>query len=142
MRVFPVLAAALLIACTSAERGGGSEPSAGSAPPAEVGGQLFGAYCASCHGMDATGNGPAAAKLDPRPANLTQIARRNGGRFDAEQVAAYIDGRSWIESHGSSEMPVWGRPLDDRNEKILTTETLLSPVSIHDIVEYLRTIQR
>ena len=136
MRAYPVVAAVLLMACTSAER------VEAPAPPAAAGAQLFGAYCASCHGMDATGNGPAAARLAPRPADLTRIASRNGGRFDGEQVGAYIDGRSWIESHGSSEMPVWGRPLDDRNEKILTTETLLTPVAIHRIVEYLRTIQR
>ena len=110
--------------------------------PGEIGAAWFGAYCASCHGSAARGDGPAAAALDPRPADLTAIARRNGGTFDPERVAAYIDGRTAIESHGSSAMPVWGRPMDDRNEQIASTETLLTPPTIQQIVVYLRTLQR
>ncbi len=103
--------------------------------------RLFGAYCASCHGRDGQGNGPVAAALTTRPADLTRIAARSGGAFDAAVVAAFIDGRTRIAAHGEREMPVWGRLYDDRNENIMGDETLLSPGMIFNIVEYLRTIQ-
>ena len=39
------------------------------------------AYCASCHGVDGTGNGPLADTLKVRPADLTVISKKNGGHF-------------------------------------------------------------
>ena len=35
--------------------------------------------CASCHGNDAKGDGPIADQLKIRPADLTQLAKKNGG---------------------------------------------------------------
>src|SRR5262245_18787271 len=88
---------------------------------------LFRSYCASCHGVDARGDGPVAAQLRVPPADLTRIAVRRGGHFEASEVAAYIDGRSEVLAHGRREMPVWGRVYDERNDRILADETLLSP---------------
>lgn len=34
----------------------------------------FRTLCASCHGMDGTGNGPASAQLNPKPRNYTDKA--------------------------------------------------------------------
>jgi mono/diheme cytochrome c family protein len=106
-----------------------------------AGERLYGGYCSSCHGVDARGNGPVAGALRTHPADLTRIAERAGGTFDGAKVATYIDGRTRIEAHGERDMPVWGRMYDDRNEKMMTDETLLSPGMIFDLVEYLRTIQ-
>jgi mono/diheme cytochrome c family protein len=103
--------------------------------------RLFSAYCSSCHGSLALGNGPVAPALRTPPADLTRIAERAGGTFDAARVAAYIDGRTRIEAHGDREMPVWGRMFDDRNENLMGDETLLSPGMIFNIVEYLASIQ-
>jgi cytochrome c553 len=36
--------------------------------------QLFATLCVMCHGADGTGNGPAAASLNPRPRNYTDAA--------------------------------------------------------------------
>ena len=36
--------------------------------------QLYGDHCASCHGADGAGDGPGAASLRPRPANLVEHA--------------------------------------------------------------------
>jgi cytochrome c551/c552 len=47
-------------------RGGGAEPS-----QAEL---MFSTLCATCHGADGTGNGPAAASLNPKPRNYTDAA--------------------------------------------------------------------
>lgn len=42
------------------------------APSIVAGGALYAANCALCHGADGEGNGPAAATLSVRPANLTE----------------------------------------------------------------------
>jgi mono/diheme cytochrome c family protein len=69
--------------------------------------EMFRAYCASCHGPEGKGNGPAAAALKKPPADLTTLARRNGGRYPAMQVMASI--KDGVQAgHGSKDMPVWG----------------------------------
>jgi len=81
------------------------------------GAELFMNYCASCHGTDGKGGGPTAAALKIRPADLTTIAKRNGGTFPSARIKALIAGPDnlLIAAHGSREMPVWGpifRALD------------------------------
>jgi mono/diheme cytochrome c family protein len=65
-------------------------------------------YCAGCHGTDAKGLGPQSAKLDTKPADLTILAKRNHGAFDAGAVYQMIDGRNGRINHHSAEMPIWG----------------------------------
>ena len=113
------------------------------APTATQGAQgraLYGAYCADCHGPLGHGDGPRAAALTRRPADLTTIARRNGNVFRADDMAAFVDGRTYIEAHGPREMPVWGRVLDDRNQA-LPQDLKLTPAWIAEIVAYLETLQ-
>ena len=74
-------------------------------------------------------------------ADLTRIAARNSGRFDAAEVARFIDGRERIAVHGSPEMPAWGRRYDDRREYGFRDETLLAPGTILLLVDYLGSIQ-
>lgn len=69
---------------------------------------LFNAYCAVCHGKDAKGRGPAAAALKTPPADLTMLAKKNGGKFSANSVQSAIMGMDKMSSHGNEEMPVWG----------------------------------
>ncbi len=108
--------------------------------PAARGKLLYGAYCADCHGPLARGDGPRAATLVQKPADLTTIAQRNGNVFRADTVAAFVDGRTQVEAHGTREMPVWGRVLDDRNQA-LDQELKLTPEWIAQIVAYLETLQ-
>jgi len=68
----------------------------------------FRQYCAQCHGMDATGDGPVAGALKKKPANLTLLAKNNGGVFPEQEVRSFIDGTKTAESHGTREMPIWG----------------------------------
>jgi len=135
------LACALLASGVLACHGGRSPEPEAPVDPAARGRQLFGAYCADCHGPQARGDGPLAASLPKRPADLTQIAARNGDLFIADAVASYIDGRKLVEAHGPREMPVWGRELDDRNAS-LESEMQLSPDMIESIVTFLRTVQQ
>lgn len=123
------------LACTP------SPPPSTPASRAAAGADVFRRYCASCHGVAAMGDGPVAASLRKPPADLTRIAARRGGSFDAPAIAAFIDGRERVAEHGAADMPIWGRRFDDRQES-LADETKLAPGDIYLVVEYLRSIQR
>jgi len=69
---------------------------------------LFNEYCAVCHGKDGRGAGPAAAALKKTPADLTQLARKNNGKFDQLAVKTVIEGKEVTAAHGSRDMPTWG----------------------------------
>jgi mono/diheme cytochrome c family protein len=68
----------------------------------------FRQYCAPCHGMDGTGDGPVADTLKKKPANLTLLSKNNGGKFPYEHVYNMISGKEVVASHGTREMPIWG----------------------------------
>jgi mono/diheme cytochrome c family protein len=76
--------------------------------PSNSGKQMFNSYCAVCHGTDAKGSGPAAAALKSVPADLTQLAQKNGGKYPSAHVASVIRGQATMPSHGSQDMPIWG----------------------------------
>jgi len=69
---------------------------------------MFMSYCASCHGKGAKGDGPAARALNQAPADLTTLAKRNGGKFPADKVTSVLRGQATLMAHGDQEMPVWG----------------------------------
>src|SRR5450631_1653131 len=75
----------------------------------DSGSEMFTAYCAVCHGPNGKGNGPAAPALKKQPANLTQLSKENGGKFPSLKVAEFIEGREIVASHGSRDMPIWGK---------------------------------
>ena len=64
--------------------------------------------CAGCHGGDGKGAGPLSAKLKTKPTDLTVLAKRNHGNFDAAAVYQLIDGRNVRAAHHNAEMPIWG----------------------------------
>ena len=70
--------------------------------------EMFMNYCASCHGKDAKGNGPAASALNRTPADLTGLARKNGGKYPEMRVTSVLRGEGKVVAHGTQEMPVWG----------------------------------
>jgi mono/diheme cytochrome c family protein len=65
-------------------------------------------YCASCHGAEGKGNGPAASALKTPPADLTTLAKQNGGNYPSLKVAAILRGEQTLSAHGTKEMPIWG----------------------------------
>ena len=70
--------------------------------------EMFMSYCASCHGKDAKGDGPAAAALKQLPANLTQLTKLNGGKYPNDKVTSILRGQAHLMAHGDQDMPVWG----------------------------------
>jgi mono/diheme cytochrome c family protein len=90
----------------------GQQPQAQRTPgkPASAarGKQIFLQYCATCHGVSAKGDGPAASALKIPPANLTSLASRNKGQFPSLRVMQAIKAGPSVPAHGSTAMPVWG----------------------------------
>ncbi|HEY1471233.1 MAG TPA: c-type cytochrome [Candidatus Acidoferrum sp.] len=97
---------------------------------------LFRAYCASCHGKDGKGNGPAAAALKATVPDLTTIAKNNGGTFPEARVRRIIIGEGIIASHGSGEMPVWG-PIFHQVEEDVDRGN----VRLENLLRYLESVQ-
>lgn len=64
--------------------------------------------CFQCHGESGTGDGPMAQFLTIKPADLTQLAKKNNGKFPFLEVFQTIDGRSVVKGHGEGPMPIWG----------------------------------
>jgi mono/diheme cytochrome c family protein len=101
------------------------------------GADLYVQYCAVCHGRDGHGNGPAAAALKPAPADLTQIARKNGGKFPTLAVQQSIASSDSIVAHGAPGMPVWGELLAPGPDN-----PSLGELRIHNLTKYIEGLQR
>jgi mono/diheme cytochrome c family protein len=100
------------------------------------GSEMFNSYCAPCHGKDAKGNGPAATALKNPPANLAELAKKNGGKFPADHVASVL--RSGVAgAHGSAEMPVWGPLFSAVSGK----DDAIVQMRISNLIHYLEKLQ-
>ena len=95
--------------------------------------ELFAAHCASCHGVDGTGNGPAAKALKTRPSDLTRIRERHGGAFPRLEIVGFIDGERPVSAHTSAEMPKWGRVFAKRGH---------ASSEAYAVTDYIATIQK
>ena len=100
--------------------------------------------CAVCHGVDAEGDGPLTEVLMKRPADLTRLAERNGGRFPYQRVFAVIDGRFDVSSHGEREMPVWGRQFLEEDSKLYGPSggAIVATDRIYNLTNYIESLQR
>lgn len=104
-----------------------------------VGGDLFLAYCAPCHGRGGRGDGPVAPALRVPPADLTAITRRNLGTFPADLVEGRLTGARGPEdsgAHGSTAMPVWGPIFTE-----LDTSPVVARVRVENLVKYVESLQ-
>ncbi|HET8696837.1 MAG TPA: c-type cytochrome [Gammaproteobacteria bacterium] len=102
--------------------------------------EIFGRFCASCHGESAKGDGPVARSLTKVPPDLTQISRRYGG-FPADRIRDTIDGRNLVAEHGTREMPVWGYEFWIEEGGDVVAQRDMHTV-INRLVEYLRSLQQ
>jgi len=102
------------------------------------GAEVFRTYCATCHGTSARGDGPLASSMKQKPANLTEIAKRNGGLFPTDVVFRTIDGRKPVKGHGGPDMPVWGDAFSKSRE---AGDTERVKAVIDSLVGFLESIQ-
>ena len=109
------------------------------APPENVsaarGAEMFLAYCSVCHGKDGQGGGPAADALKKRPADLTQLTRKNGG-FPRAKVETVIQGDTTSGPHGSRDMPIWGNVFRSMGKPEIAR------LRIVNLTAYLESLQR
>jgi len=108
----------------------------------KTGAELYRTHCATCHGIEATGQGPMAGVLVIKPTDLTQLAAGNGGEFPTGRVVKRIDGRDPLVSHGSP-MPVYGYFFEGNDTAIKTPagQPILTSVPIVDLLAYLKSLQ-
>lgn len=100
---------------------------------------IFRSYCATCHGSEAHGDGPAAKALKREVPDLTRLSQRNDGKFPAVHVRNTIlfGNDDLFPAHGSKSMPIWG-PIFHQIE----FDQDLGNVRTENIVKYLESIQR
>lgn len=93
-------------------------PNAPTAASIKNGKALYATYCTPCHGKNGSGNGPAAAALNPKPADHTSA-----------KVQAETDGALFYKmSEGHSPMPAYA--------------AVLSVTQRWDLVNYIRTLAK
>ena len=97
----------------------------------------FNAYCAVCHGKAGKGDGPAAPAMKTPVADLTMIAKKNGGKFNTIAVKEMIKGADReMASHGSKDMPVWGPVF-----RSFEGDPNISELRVTNLVSYIESIQ-
>lgn len=97
---------------------------------------LYKAHCASCHGADGRGDGPAAQEMVLRPSDLRKLALKNHGKFPVYRVVKMLGGADGIAAHGGKQMPVWGPAF---RETLPKDEQLAERVK--NLVVFLESIQ-
>jgi mono/diheme cytochrome c family protein len=98
---------------------------------------MYKAYCASCHGLDGKGSGPAASAMKQPLPDLTQLSKKNGGKFPTDHVSSVINGDANSPAHGSAEMPVWGPVF----MKVSQSHVGQVQQRVHNLADYIQSLQ-
>jgi mono/diheme cytochrome c family protein len=146
-----LLAVALLVLALGASVAAQSPPPP-KAPPAVVvvnahdfgaieGARLYQAYCASCHGWDGKGNGPAARSMPAPVPDLTQLAATHTDTDCFRHVLAQLqEGHRPPNEPKMSEkdldMPNWG-PIF----KSMSSDPGIGYLRLRNVSQYVTTIQ-
>jgi mono/diheme cytochrome c family protein len=131
-----LLAAALALLST-----GTAAPGRAEQPLASQGAALYGRYCSACHGSDGRGTGIVSGLLNPKPADLTKLAKKAGGKFPFYEVMRIIDGRETVRAHGDPVMPVWGEMFARESGPPNERARLVARGKVVEITEHLARIQ-
>lgn len=104
---------------------------------ADSGAAMFLSYCASCHGADGKGGGPAAPALRGVPPDLTLLAQNNGGSFPGDRVLMTLGRIPSAGAHGSADMPVWGDLFRQSHQSETVTQ-----MRLYNLTRYLESLQQ
>ncbi len=109
----------------------------------EGGRYLYKKYCVTCHGIRGHGDGVKASSLTIRPANLTLLSKKSGGKFPFWETYRVIDGREQRLTHGPRDMPVWGVWFQIPDDEVSTETEWADQVRgrIWQLLAYLESIQ-
>jgi len=97
---------------------------------------MYEQYCASCHGFDGRGQGPAVSGLNYDPTDLTRLAARNDGEFPAQHLR-YVLLDAGPNSAHASDMPTWSFILGELNRDNPGTHML----RVRNLSDHLESIQ-
>jgi len=103
--------------------------------------QMYKTYCASCHGADGKGNGPAAPALKVPATDLTTLSEKNGGKFPTAHVATVLKFGVENTAHGTAQMPVWGDLMQTLTPASQTRTTVVAQ-RISNLTDYIKQIQK
>jgi hypothetical protein len=70
--------------------------------------------------------------------DLTRLAERSGGAFQADKIARIVDGRKPSKGHGGADMPVWGDAFQGSGDS--ESEAAVK-ARIKALVDYLESVQ-
>ncbi len=118
----PATPAATPLPTPPAPYAGKTNPLKGNADAAAQGKDQFASLCASCHGDDAKGDGPAASALNPKPANLVEVVPNASD--------AYL---FWRVSEGGGFAPF--------NSAMPAHKDTMSETQIWQVITYLQTLK-
>ena len=98
--------------------------------------------CVICHGLDGKGNSIMMNLnlLADKPPDLTQLAKKHGGKFPFWLIYRIVDGREPVKGHGTPNMPIWGDLFTLQDGRGLPSETKATG-RILNLVHYLQSIQ-
>lgn len=119
----------LIVACTEV-----------SMPEPDEGRVLYMENCSQCHGRSGTGDGPWAASLQPKPADLTRLSTAEG--FPRARVLSVIDGYDRTGLPGQ-EMPEFGLLLEGDTVPVDVGDGVFTPTPrpLAALLTYLESIQ-
>jgi len=111
---------------------------------AQSGKQDYVAYCAECHGTDGKGNGPSTLTIpmNPSPPDLTQLAKKNGGKFPFDEVVDIVDGRKNVPSHERIQMPFLGTTLQQPGKEFTPESDAAVKRRIESMARYVESLQQ
>ncbi|MGC9368300.1 MAG: c-type cytochrome [Paracoccaceae bacterium] len=107
-----------------------------------VGAEIYRTHCATCHGIEAQGDGPMAEILAVDTPGLTRLAAENDGEFPLLRVMRQVDGRDPMLAHGGV-MPLFGDYFEGNTLAVQGPggQPILTSQPIADLTAWLASIQ-
>ena len=139
-----MLAAAVTAAgCGSLRRGDprGIGPGVSASDDAGAPAAAYLQCCAACHGRGGRGDGPVAASLKTRPADLTRLAKTHGGTLPRDEIVATVTGAHAVAAHGTREMPVWSLRFEPSGQVATGVAAAYAQRRVDAIVAYVESLQ-